>query len=118
MEPEGADINNYFNHSHIMLSTLKRIIGIEPAPFNQDAGETVLDEGRMPLEDRMAWRRKMVYSGVKEVMTSFGIMGKWYKFRISQVDDRGHVYVIMIDVMKDFAVRPGSKVKEIGRAHV
>jgi hypothetical protein len=101
-----------------MLSSLKRFIGLDPVehsdpitPFNQDPGETVLDEVRMPLEDRMAWRRKMVYAGVKSSMVTLGIIGKWYKFRISQVDERGHVYVIMIDVTKQFAVRPGLKIK-------
>lgn len=102
-----------------MFSSLKRFVGIEstdstdtPVPFNnKEAGETVLDENRMPLEDRMAWRRKMVYAGIKSTMVSLGIIGKWYKFRISQVDERGHIYVIMIDVAKQFAVRPGLKIK-------
>jgi hypothetical protein len=93
-----------------MISFFKRLIA--PLMGHQsDAGPTEIGEIRMTLDDRKVWRRKMVYSVVRKTMISLNIPGKAYKFKITQCDERGHVYAVMIDINKDFVINPLSKVK-------
>jgi hypothetical protein len=93
-----------------MLKFLNKLFN-KPLFEQRDAGPTVIDEVRMDLEDRKAWRRKMIYATIRETMTSVGVVGATYRFKLSQVDERGHIYAVMIDIKKSFTINPLSQVK-------
>ena len=71
-----------------------------------DAGPTLGPDApeRMDLEERMAFRREMLYRAVRETMASIEVIAAMYKFKVSRVDERGHRYIVMVDVAKGFEV--------------
>jgi hypothetical protein len=95
---------------YYMLKILSKLLN-KPLFKQEEAGPTQIDEVRMSLEDRKAWRRKMVYAAIRETMTFVGVVGTSYRFKLSQIDERGHIYAVMIDVKKSFTINPLSQVK-------
>lgn len=57
---------------------------------------------KMNLEERMAFRREMLYEAIKVTMQANGILAASYKFRVVRNDKRGHQYSVMIDLSTDF----------------
>lgn len=57
---------------------------------------------RMSLEERMAWRREMLYHSVREQMLELEVLSGMYKFRAMALDARQHRYALMVDVTRDF----------------
>lgn len=89
-----------------MFAMLRRL-------FQRDAGPTDIGAvvAHMDLEERMAWRREMLYRSVRESMATLEVLSGMYKFKVSRVDDRGHRYVVMVDVAQSFAVGRSSPVR-------
>ncbi|GAB3472267.1 hypothetical protein [Polaromonas eurypsychrophila] len=56
----------------------------------------------MNLDERMAFRREMLFDSVKSTMESRGILSASYRFKIVRADKRGHSFVVMVDLSTDF----------------
>lgn len=57
---------------------------------------------KMNLEERMAFRREMLYEAIKVTMQANGVLSASYKFRVVRNDKRGHQYSVMVDLNTDF----------------
>lgn len=69
-------------------------------PKDRDAGET--GPVQMTLNERMAFRREMLFDSVKTTMEGRGIPGVSYKVKVVRADKRGHSFVVMVDLSKGF----------------
>lgn len=69
-------------------------------PKDRDSGET--GPVQMTLNERMAFRREMLFDSVKTTMEGRGIPGVSYKIKVVRADKRGHSFVVMVDLSKDF----------------
>ena len=67
----------------------------DTGPAN-DSGETM--PVRMNLEERMAFRRDMMFECIAGVMLHNGIPGSAYRARVVHTDQRGHAFAVMIDL--------------------
>lgn len=56
----------------------------------------------MNLEERMEFRREMLYEAVKVTMEAHGILSASYRFRVVRNDRRGHMYSVLMDLSTDF----------------
>jgi hypothetical protein len=57
---------------------------------------------KMNLDERMAFRREMLFDSVKTTMESHGILNGSYRFKVVRADKRGHSFVVMVDLANDF----------------
>jgi len=57
---------------------------------------------RMNLEERMEFRREMLYEAIKVTMEAHGILSASYRFRVVRNDRRGHMYSVLMDLSTDF----------------
>ena len=57
---------------------------------------------KMNLDERMAFRREMLFDSVKTTMQSHGILSGSYRFKVVRADKRGHSFVVMVDLSTDF----------------
>ncbi len=57
---------------------------------------------KMNLEERMAFRRELLFENVRATLNSFFIDAKSYRFKVMRTDKRGHCYVIMLDMPPAF----------------
>lgn len=57
---------------------------------------------KMNLDERMAFRREMLFDSVKTTMQSHGILSGSYRFKVVRADKRGHSFVVMVDLSPDF----------------
>ena len=57
---------------------------------------------KMNLDERMAFRREMLFDSVKTTMESHGILSGSYRFKVVRADKRGHSFVVMVDLSTDF----------------
>ena len=69
---------------------LERALGPETVPV------------KMNLEERMAFRRELLYENVRMTLSSCDIDARSYRFKVMRTDKRGHCYVIMLDMAPDF----------------
>jgi hypothetical protein len=58
---------------------------------------------RMTLEERMVFRKEMLYQAIRESFLQMEVIGSMYKFKVMPTDDRHHRFIVMIDVAKSFA---------------
>lgn len=61
---------------------------------------------KMNLEERMAFRREMLYECIKATLQSRQLYPNAYRFRVVRSDKRGHQYAVMIDLASEFLHRP------------
>jgi hypothetical protein len=59
----------------------------------------------MTLDERMAFRREMVFESVREVMLTHGVLSTDYRLNVARLDARGHVYAAMVDLKVGVAGR-------------
>jgi hypothetical protein len=94
-----------------------------PAP-PPDAGDSDSDGAgltqprKMNLEERMAYRREMLFEAIGLAMDRQGIAESCYRLRVSRTDKRGHAYAVMISLSNDFlhdARGNPASLQEIGR---
>ena len=57
---------------------------------------------KMNLEERMEFRREMLYEAITITMQAHGILSATYRFRVVRNDRRGHMYSVMMDLSTDF----------------
>ena len=57
---------------------------------------------KMNLEERMAFRREMLFEAVKSTLNHNSIAPNTYRFKVVRTDKRGHCYVVMFDMSPDF----------------
>ena len=57
---------------------------------------------KMNLDERMAFRREMLFDSVKTTMESHGMLSGSYRFKVVRADKRGHSFVVMVDLSTDF----------------
>lgn len=57
---------------------------------------------KMSLDERMAFRREMLFDSVQSTMQSRGILSESYRFKVVRADKRGHSFVVMVDLSSDF----------------
>ncbi len=57
---------------------------------------------KMNLDERMAFRREMLFDSVKATMESRGILSASYRFKVVRADKRSHSFVVMVDLSTDF----------------
>lgn len=85
--------------------------GLFPSTRNPRAESAERDESargpetapvKMNLEERMAFRRELLFENVRVTLGSFFIDAKSYRFKVMRTDKRGHCYVIMLDMPPAF----------------
>jgi hypothetical protein len=64
---------------------------------------------RMSLDERMAYRREMLYQGIRESMLSLEVISSMYKFKVMNIDVRQHRFIIMIDVTSVFTAKKNKR---------
>ena len=69
---------------------LERASGPETAPV------------KMNLEERMAFRRELLFENVRATLSSQYIDSRSYRFKVMRTDKRGHCYVVMLDMAPAF----------------
>lgn len=72
-----------------------------PAPEPEHEPAAVQGQIRMTLEERVAFRRKMVLETVQEVLLVHGMTEKRFHMSVARIDERGHQYAVMIDLFPD-----------------
>lgn len=66
---------------------------------------------RMTLEERMAFRREMLYQSIRDTFLAMEVIASMYKFKVMPVDERHHRFIVMIDVAKSFVTNRPNKTK-------
>ena len=69
-------------------------------PARREGPETMPE--KMNLEERMAFRRELLFETVKVSLSNNSIAPNTYRFKVIRTDKRGHCYVIMFDMAPDF----------------
>lgn len=67
---------------------------------------------RMTLDERMALRRKMVLETVQEVLNFHGLTENHYRINAMRVDERGHQYAVLIDLLVSSSGRTADSIGE------
>jgi len=83
------------------MSLLKSFLNsVRDAPEDDSPGETL--PVKMDLEERMAYRREVLFDVIRISLVSHGIPGDSCRLQASRVDKRGHLFVVMIDLPGSF----------------
>jgi hypothetical protein len=83
------------------MSVLKILFGSKSDSKSAPAGPETAPV-KMNLDERMSFRREMLYEAIKVTMQAHGILSASYKFRVVRNDKRGHQYLVLIDLSADF----------------
>lgn len=83
------------------MSVLKSLFGSKSDSKSAPAGPETAPV-KMNLDERMAFRREMLYEAIKVTMQAHGVLSASYKFRVVRNDKRGHQYLVLIDLSADF----------------
>jgi len=81
------------------LIQLKRWLGLRK-PTDMAIADSQPGQRLMTLEERMAFRRQMVFEAVREVLTEHGVSSKAFKLNVARLDSRGHRYAVMVDLLQ------------------
>lgn len=83
------------------MSVFKSLFGSKSHPQSSPAGPETAPV-KMNLDERMSFRREMLYEAIKVTMQAHGVLSASYKFRVVRNDKRGHQYLVLIDLCADF----------------
>ena len=61
---------------------------------------------KMNLEERMAFRRELLYETIRASLNMRSIAPHTYRFKVMRTDKRGHCFVIMLDMSPTFMASP------------
>lgn len=53
----------------------------------------------------------MVYKSIRETFTALEVLGSMYRLKLSRVDERGHRYLVMVDIGASFTVGPAIRTR-------
>ena len=83
-----------------------------PDPIAESLSRSIGPETRpvpMNLEERMAFRRELLYESIQATLSSRLIAVKTYRYKVMRTDKRGHCYVVMLDMSPDFMASPAGQ---------
>jgi hypothetical protein len=80
---------------------LKNFFSSSKSP-RPEAGGPETAPVKMNLDERMEFRREMLFEAIKVTMQAHGILSASYKFRAVRSDRRGHQYLVLVDLSTDF----------------
>jgi hypothetical protein len=83
------------------MSVLKNLFSTSKSPKHEASGPET-GPVKMNLDERMAFRREMLFEAIRVTMQAHGILSASYKFRVVRNDKRGHQYLVLIDLSTDF----------------
>jgi hypothetical protein len=83
------------------MSVLKNLFSASKSPKHEATGPET-GPVKMNLDERMEFRREMLFEAVKVTMQAHGILSASYKFRVVRNDKRGHQYLVLVDLSTDF----------------
>ena len=83
------------------MSVLKNLFSASKTPAHSATGPET-GPVKMNLEERMEFRREMLYEAIRVTMHAHGILSASYKFRVVRNDKRGHQYLVLVDLSTDF----------------
>jgi len=83
------------------MSVLKNLFSASKTPAHSASGPET-GPVKMNLEERMEFRREMLYEAIRVTMHAHGILSASYKFRVVRNDKRGHQYLVLVDLSTDF----------------
>jgi hypothetical protein len=86
-----------------MFSFLKRKQAGRSGAADSRVSEPSRD--RMSLEERMAYRREMLYQSIRESLLQLQVISSMYKFKVMNVDARQHRFIAMIEVTTGFEAK-------------
>lgn len=64
---------------------------------------------KMNLEERMAFRRELLYEIIRASLNSRFIAANTYRFKAMRTDKRGHCFVVMLDMSPTFMASPAGE---------
>ena len=64
---------------------------------------------KMNLEERMAFRRELLYETIRASLSTSFIAANTYRFKVMRTDKRGHCFVVMLDMSPTFMASPGGE---------
>ena len=68
----------------------------------RESGAAETKPPKMNLDERMAFRREMLFEAVTTTMESGGILSGGYRFKVIRADKRGHSFFVVVDLSIDF----------------
>lgn len=80
------------------MSWLTKWFGRDAQPARPDAPQAA-GQVRMTLNERMAFRREMVFESVRDALLHHGVLTTGYRLHVARMDARGHCYSAMIDLI-------------------
>lgn len=86
------------------MSWLKNWFG-RLSPNDSAIGPKQPGQKLMTLDERMAFRREMVFEAMREVLVNHGLPPLSYKLNVARLDSRGHRYAVMVDLVPHLAGR-------------
>lgn len=84
------------------MSFLQSLFSSSQGGAREGVGGPETGPVKMNLDERMAFRREMLFDSVKSTMESCGILSASYRFKVVRADKRGHSFVVMVDLSTDF----------------
>jgi hypothetical protein len=83
------------------MSVLKNLFSASKSHAHSTTGPET-SPVKMNLDERMEFRREMLYEAIRVTMQAHGILSASYKFRVVRNDKRGHQYIVLVDLSTDF----------------
>ena len=85
-------------------------------PLEREAGRSRGPETmpvQMNLEERMAFRRELLYESLRASFNARGIAPHTYRFKAMRTDKRGHCFAVMLDMSPTFMASPAGQHTEL-----
>ena len=64
---------------------------------------------KMNLQERMAFRRELLYETIRASLQSRFVAANSYRFKVMRTDKRGHCFVVMLDMSPTFMDSPAGQ---------
>ena len=100
------------NLSTLSMAIFQNLFGSSPSPKDDEKDTRAKDSARrggpetlpvkMNLEERMAFRRELLFETIKVTLSNNFIAPNTYRFKVMRTDKRGHCHVVMFDMSPDF----------------
>ncbi|MDO9357970.1 MAG: hypothetical protein Q7T70_03120 [Polaromonas sp.] len=84
------------------MSFFQSLFSASQTSTRESAGGPETGPVKMTLDERMAFRREMLFDSVKNTLENRGIASGNYKFKVVRADKRGHSFVVMVDLSLEF----------------